>query len=77
MAIPIYFVNLLANTNFMFLMDTAGIGFLQMFENVFGAHQWAFPILLPVIMAIMSIPIVISNKIQKHKNSKENETIYV
>ena len=76
-AVPALVLNLIFDTNFMFLMDTAGIGFLQMFENVFGAHQWAFPILLPVIMALMSIPIVISNKIKKQKNLKEKEIVNV
>ena len=71
-AIPALILNLIFDTNFMFLMDTAGIGFLQMFADIFGAHQWAFPILLPIIMFIMSIPLLIASKIKKSKqNPKE------
>lgn len=70
-AIPALVLNIIFGTNFMFLMDTAGIGFLQMFKDVFGAHQWAFPILLPIIMLIMSVPILIANKIKKSKIAKK------
>ncbi len=66
-AIPALILNLIFDTNFMFLMDTAGIAFLQIFKDIFGAHQWAFPILLPIIMFIMSIPLIIANKIKKLK----------
>ncbi len=70
-AIPALILNLIFDTNFMYLMDTSGIGFLQMFKDIFGAHQWAFPILLPVIMLIMSIPLIIANKIKKTKENKK------
>ncbi len=76
-AIPALILNLIFDTNFMFLMNTAGIGFLQIFEDIFGAHQWAFPILLPIIMLIMSIPIIIANKITKHKTATKKETVNV
>ena len=66
-AIPALILNIMFETNFMFLMDTAGIGFLQIFKDIFGAHQWAFPILLPIVMLIMSLPLLIADKIQKHK----------
>lgn len=67
MGIVVLGVNFLCDTNFMFLMRTDDIPFLVLFENIFGAHQWAFPILLPVIMGLMHLPIVITNKI-KAKN---------
>lgn len=70
-AIPALILNLIFDQNFMFLMNTAGIGFLQIFEDIFGAHQWAFPILLPIIMLIMSIPILIAGKIRKAKTDKK------
>lgn len=68
MGILVLGVNFLCDTNFMFLMRTDDISFLVLFENIFGAHQWAFPILLPVVLAIMYLPIVIVNKIKKSKN---------
>ena len=70
-AVPALILNIIFDTNFMFLMDTAGIGFLQMFKDIFGAHQWAFPILLPIIMLIMSVPLIISKKIKKAKENKK------
>lgn len=62
MSIVVFGVNLLCDTNFMFLMRTDDISFLVLFEDIFGAHQWAFPILLPIIMLIMYLPVVIKNK---------------
>ena len=70
-AIPALILNLIFDTNFMFLMDTAGIGFLQMFEDIFGAHQWAFPILLPIILALMSIPLLIAKKAKKSQKTQK------
>ncbi len=70
-AIPALILNLIFDTNFMFLMDTAGIAFLQMFKDIFGAHQWAFPIILPIVMALMSLPLLIMNKIKASKEKKK------
>ena len=68
MGVVVLGVNFLCDTNFMFLMRTDDISFLVLFENIFGAHQWAFPILLPVVLALMYMPIVIVNKFKKVKN---------
>lgn len=65
MGVVVLGVNFLCDTNFMFLMRTDDIGFLVLFENIFGAHQWAFPILLPIVLAIMYLPILITNKLKK------------
>lgn len=67
MGIIVLGVNFLCDTNFMFLMRTDDISFLVLFENVFGAHQWAFPILLPIVLVIMYLPIIIINKFKKAK----------
>lgn len=68
LAVIVLGVNLLTGTtNFMFLMRTDDISFLVLFENIFGAHQWAFPILLPIIMLVMYLPIIILNKIKQSK----------
>ncbi len=71
MSIPALILNLVFDTNFMFLMRTDDISLLVLFENIFGTHQWAFPILLPIIMLIMSIPLLIANKIKKGKENKK------
>lgn len=62
MGVIVLGVNFLCDTNFMFLMRTDDISFLVLFENIFGAHQWAFPILLPIVMTIMYLPIIIINR---------------
>lgn len=62
MAIPIYFLNLLLDTNFMFLMKSDKGNPLELFEKLLGSHLWGFPILLPVVMLIMYIPILICKK---------------
>lgn len=67
MGVIVLGVNFLCDTNFMFLMRTDDISFLVLFENIFGAHQWAFPILLPIVLAVMYLPIVIANKLKKTK----------
>lgn len=64
MAVIVLGINFLCDTNFMFLMRTDDISFLVLFENIFGAHQWAFPILLPVVMGVMYLPIIIINKVK-------------
>ncbi|MBQ8741204.1 MAG: YwaF family protein, partial [Clostridia bacterium] len=67
MGVIVLGVNFLCDTNFMFLMRTDDISFLVLFENIFGAHQWAFPILLPIVLAVMYLPIFIANKLKKNK----------
>ena len=57
MAIPVYGLNLLWDTNFMFLMHPDSGNPLEMFEKLLGSHLWGFPILLPVVIFIMYIPV--------------------
>lgn len=64
MGVIVLGVNFICDTNFMFLIRTDDISFLVLFEDIFGAHQWAFPILLPVVMLVMYLPIIIINKIK-------------
>ena len=56
MAIPVYFLNLLWDTNFMFLMEPDSGNPLEMFENLLGSHLLGFPILLPVVILVMYLP---------------------
>ena len=56
MAIPVYGLNLLWGTNFMFLMQPDSGNPLEIFENLLGSHLWGFPILLPVVILVMYIP---------------------
>ncbi len=70
MAIPLYFLNILWDTNFMFLLRPDSGNPLELFEKLLGNHLWGFPILLPLVMFVMYIPILIINKI----NKKEKQT---
>ncbi len=65
MAIPIYFMNLAWDTNFMFLMEPDKGNPLELFEKLLGSHLWGFPILLPVVMGIMYLPIYLIQKLRK------------
>lgn len=65
LAIPVYGLNLLWDTNFMFLMRPDKGNPLEMFEKLLGNHLWGFPILLPIVILIMYIPIFISKKVKK------------
>ena len=62
MAVPVYGLNLLWNTNFMFLMKPESGNPLELFEKIFGSHLWGFPILLPVVVLIMYLPVGIFKK---------------
>lgn len=62
MAIPVYGLNLLWGTNFMFLMKPDSGNPLEMFEKLLGSHLWGFPILLPVVILVMYLPVLIFQK---------------
>ena len=62
MAIPVYGLNLLWDTNFMFLMESDTGNPLEFFEKVLGSHLWGFPILLPVVILVMYLPTLLLKK---------------
>lgn len=55
-AIPIYGVNLLLDTNFMFLMKADPGNPLYIFEQLMGSHLWGFPIIIGILMPVMFLP---------------------
>ena len=69
-AIPVYFLNLLWDTNFMFLMQPDSGNPLEMFEKLLGSHLWGFPILLPVVIFVMYVP----TRIFKNRKSSSKVT---
>ena len=71
MAIPVYGLNLLWDTNFMFLMRPDSGNPLEMFEKLLGSHLWGFPILLPIVILVMYLPFFIVKKL--HCNSHNQE----
>ena len=64
MAIPIYGINLLLNTNFMFLMSADEGNPLYFFEQLWGNHLYGFPVLITAVLIVMYIPLVIFRKIR-------------
>ena len=67
LAIPVYFLNLLWDTNFMFLMRPDSGNPLELFEKLLGNHLWGFPILLPVVIGIMYLLLLIIKKLNNKK----------
>lgn len=56
MAVPIYGVNLLCDTNFMFLMYAEEGSPLLWFEEHWGSHLLGYPVLIAAVLGVMSVP---------------------
>lgn len=67
MAIPIYGINLLLDTNFMFLMSADPGNPLYLFELLWGNHLYGFPVLITAVLLVMYVPLVIFRKIKSKK----------
>lgn len=65
MAIPIYGLNLLLDTNFMFLMSADPGNPLYIFETLWGNHLLGFPVIIVGILLVMYGPIVLTTKLRK------------
>ena len=65
MAIPIYGINLLLDTNFMFLMSADPGNPLYIFENLWGSHLWGFPVIIAGILLVMYVPLELARKLHK------------
>ena len=63
MAIPIYFVNVLLDTNFMFLMYAEAGNPLALFEPL-GSHLLGIPIIYAVVVVILYGPFIVYNKLK-------------
>ena len=57
MAIPIYGLNLLLDTNFMFLMEADVGNPLYWFGQNWGSHLWGFPVIIAGVMLVMYGPL--------------------
>jgi len=56
MAIPVYFINLLLDTNFMFLMEAEPGNPLYLFETLWGSHLLGFPVIISGVLLVMHLP---------------------
>ncbi len=65
MAIPIYGLNLLLDTNFMFLMSADPGNPLYIFETLWGNHLLGFPVIIVGILLVMYGPLMLIQKLRK------------
>lgn len=56
MAVPVYFLNTVLDTNYMFLMKHANIAPLKLAEQLTGEHLVAYPVLLVILVALLYLP---------------------
>ena len=61
-------LNLLLDTNFMFLMDPETGNPLELFEKLCGNHLVGFPVLVTAVIGLMHIPLIVSKRIKEKKN---------
>lgn len=62
MAVPIYGVNLLCDTNFMFLMYAEEGSPLLWFEENWGNHLFGYPVLIAAVLGVMYAPSYLLSK---------------
>ena len=65
MAIPVYGLNLLLDTNFMFLMSADPGNPLCFFESMWGNHLYGYPVIIICVLLVMYGPVVIGSKLYK------------
>lgn len=65
MAVPIYFINLLLDTNFMFLMSAEPGNPLYLFEQMWGNHLYGFPVLITMVLLVMYVPLIVFRKLRR------------
>ena len=69
MAIPIYGINLLLDTNFMFLMSADPGNPLYLFEQMWGNHLLGFPVIIAGVLLVMYGPLTLVRKLRKEKSA--------
>ena len=67
MAIPIYGINILLDTNFMFLMHADPGNPLYLFEELWGNHLYGFPVIIIAVLIVMYLPLLL---VRLHKRKK-------
>lgn len=67
MAVPIYVVNIICDTNFMFLMYADAGNPLYVFEQMWGSHLLGFPVIIAGVLLVMFGPVEIYHKLKSRK----------
>ncbi len=70
MAVPVYFLNLWLDTNFMFLMSASKGNPLYLFEKAFGNHLIGFPVIMAAVILLMHLPPYLYGLYRKKKKEK-------
>lgn len=65
LAVPIFGLNRLLGTNFMFLMYAEPGNPLYLFEQMWGNHLLGFPVMIAGVLMIMHLPIALYRKRKK------------
>ena len=65
MAIPIYLINMILDTNFMFLMSVEEGNPLYLFEQMWGNHLLGYPVIIAGILMVMYLPVKLFRKLKK------------
>ena len=65
LAVAVYPVNLLLDTNFMFLMYADRENPLYIFEKLWGNHLWGFPVIIAAVWIVMYLPVALLNRWRK------------
>lgn len=65
LAIPIYIINLLLDTNFMFLMSADPGNPLYLFEQMWGNHLFGFPVIIAGVLLVMYGPLELIRKLRR------------
>lgn len=65
MAIPIYGINLLLDTNFMFLMSASKGNPLYLFKQMWGNHLYGFPVIITGVLIVMYLPLELYRKLKR------------
>lgn len=65
LAIPVYGLNLLLDTNFMFLMYAEPGNPLYLFEQMWGNHLLGFPVIIVGVLIVMYVPILLYRKLKR------------
>lgn len=71
MAIPIYGINLLLDTNFMFLMSADPGNPLYLFEQLWGNHLYGFPVLIAAVLIVMYVPLILFRRFKESRNKHQ------
>ena len=64
MACFVYIFNLIADTNYMFLMEAESGNPLYLFEQMWGNHLLGYPVILAGVLIVMYAPVLIYKRLK-------------